>query len=383
MTKRPYREHHMLSLLEGYQEQKLPLDLFISHYFRDHKSLGPKDRGTIAETIYALVRWQGLLDHLCEGPVSWEKRFQLYTTVTLSKYRNDQTIPIHVRCSFPKVLFELVAKSYGEEKGTDLCRISNHAAPTTVRINPAKTSREKMLKLWETRYEVSPCRTSEHGILFHKKINFFSLSEFQEGLFEVQDEGSQLLSTLMQVQPGQQVMDYCSGSGGKTLAFAYKMNGSGQIFLHDIRPHALMEARKRLRRAGVQNAQVVMADDPKLKKIKKKMDWVLVDAPCTGTGTMRRNPDMKWSFTEETLPRLVGQQRTIFEKALSYMKPQGRIVYATCSILNEENGDQLTHFIKTYGLEVEGTPFQCLPSEGGMDGFYGVVLKNRESSSAS
>lgn len=381
MTKRPFREHHMLTLLEEYDAQPLPLDLFISHYFRDHKSLGPKDRGTIAEMVYALVRWQGLLDYLCEQPATWEKRLDLFSSVSLSKHRNDDAIPLHIRCSFPKILFDLVTKSYGEEKAADLCRISNHAAPTTVRINPAKTTRENMLQQWRQLYEVSPCSIAEHGIVFHKKINFFGLNEFQQGLFEVQDEGSQLLSNLMQVQKGQQVMDYCSGSGGKTLAFAAKMEGSGQIFLHDIRPHALMEARKRLRRAGVQNAQTVLADDPKLKKLKKKMQWVLVDAPCTGTGTMRRNPDMKWKFTEEMLPRLLGQQRMIFEKALSYMHPEGRIVYATCSILNEENELQADHFMKTYGLEIEGTPFQSLPSEGSMDGFYGVVFKHKSPSS--
>lgn len=373
--KRPFREHHMLCLLEAYEEQSLPLDLFISHYFRDNKALGPKDRGEIADMVYALVRWQALVDYLCEKPITWEKRLDLYTTTNLSKHRDDESIPLHVRCSFPKHLFDLIVKSYGEQKGADLCRISNHAAPTFVRINPSKTTRESMIKFWEDKYPISPCRISEHGIVFHKKFNFFGLPEFQQGLFEVQDEGSQLVSDLVQPTKGQLVMDYCSGSGGKTLAFASKMQGSGQIFLHDIRPFALMEARKRLRRAGIQNAQTVLAEDPKLKKLKKKMDWVLVDAPCTGTGTMRRNPDMKWKFTEETLPRLVGQQRTIFEKALSYMNPKGRIVYATCSILQEENQEQVAHFIKTYGLEIEGAPFQSLPADDAMDGFYGVVLK--------
>ena len=235
-----------------------------------------------------------------------------------------------------------------------------------------------MLKKWDGLYEVSPCRQAQFGIVFHKKINFFGLPEFKEGLFEVQDEGSQLIADLVKAEPGQLVMDYCSGSGGKTLAFAPKMNNTGQIFLHDIRPRALEDCRKRLRRAGIQNAQVVLADDPKLKKLKKRMDWVLVDAPCTGTGTMRRNPDMKWNFTQEMLTRLTGQQRTIFERGLSYLKPGGRIVYATCSILNEENQEQADHFLKTYNLTMEGEPFQSLPAEKGMDGFFGVVFKSPE-----
>jgi 16S rRNA (cytosine967-C5)-methyltransferase len=270
-------------------------------------------------------------------------------------------------------------KSHGEEKACDLCRISNKPAPTTVRANPIKITREALMDRWKTRFKITPCSHSELGIVFLEKTNFFSLTEFQEGLFEVQDEGSQLLSKLMQVQPGQQVMDYCAGSGGKTLAFANQMQGKGQIFVHDIRTHALMEARKRLRRAGIQNAQTIEAESPNLKKIKKKMDWILVDAPCSGTGTMRRNPDMKWKFTEEMLVRLVGQQRVIFEKALSFLKPGGHIVYATCSMLKDENQDQIAHFLKTYPIDIVGEPFQSLPTEGGMDGFYGVVMTTKKS----
>lgn len=375
MNKRPYREHHIITMLRGYEEQNLPLDLYISHYFRDHKALGSKDRGTIAEIIYAMIRWKGLLDYVCSPPVTWEKRLQLYQEGILQNLQDDESIPLHVRVSFPKNLFDHIVNSHGEEKACELCRVSNQPAPTTVRINLLKTTREEMLKRWKGVYEVSPCLHSQNGIIFHKKISFFSLPEFKQGLFEIQDEGSQLLSELMQIEPGQQVLDYCSGSGGKTLAFAHKMRGKGQIFLHDIRPFALMEARKRLRRAGIQNAQVVESDEDKLKPLKKRMDWILVDAPCTGTGTMRRNPDMKWRFTDETLGRLVGQQRSIFEKALSFLKPGGKIVYATCSILREENEEQVEHFLRTYSLERVGEPFQSLPVKGGMDGFFGQTMR--------
>lgn len=374
MNKLPYREHHLFSLLHGYDQQHLPLDLYISNYFRDHKALGSKDRGTIAELTYALVRWKGLLDYLCEPPATWEKRFDIYSKGNISSYQENQSIPQYIRLSFPKCLFDLLVNSHGEAKACELCLISNQPAPTTIRINVMKTTRQTLFDRWKGLYEISPTQHSTVGIVFHKKIHFFSLLEFKEGLFEIQDEGSQLISDLMQVEPGQLVLDFCAGSGGKTLAFAPRMQGKGQIFVHDIRPFALQEARKRLRRAGIQNAQTIVADDPKLKKLKKKMDWVLVDAPCTGTGTMRRNPDMKWQFTEETLQRLVGQQRTIFEKALSFLKPGGSIVYATCSILKEENEDQIEHFMRTYKLKTVGVPFQSLPTKGGMDGFFGAVL---------
>lgn len=379
MKNRPFKDHHLLLLLQGYAQQQLPLDLYISHYFRAHKALGSKDRGYIAETIYSLVRWQGLLDYLCKSTPTWEKRLEFFQQENFSQLAQSQDIPPHIKVSFPKPLFDLIEKSYGLAKASELCLINNEAAPTTVRINPLKTTRQAMLDLWKDKYDISACKSSEYGIVFHTKINFFGLPEFQKGLFEVQDEGSQLVSNLVQVNPGDHVLDYCAGSGGKTLAFAPLMKSKGQIFVHDIRPHALIEARKRLKRAGIQNFQIVEAtDEARLKKLKKRMDWILVDAPCTGTGTMRRNPDMKWRFTEEMVVRLTGQQRMIFEKALSFLKPEGRIVYVTCSILNEENEAQIDHFTKTYDLVVEGEIFKTLPSPGGMDGFFGVVLKRRQ-----
>jgi 16S rRNA (cytosine967-C5)-methyltransferase len=375
MTQIPFREHHLFALLSAYSKQTLPLDLFISHYFRDNKALGSKDRGFIAETIYALTRWQGLLDYLVPSDATWETRYMTFQNTDFDEIKNRTDLPPHVRVSFPKVLYNLLEQSYGEEQAIDLCLISNTPAPTVVRVNTLKTTRDELFNKWKDEYEVSLTTHSDTGIIFHKKINFFGLPEFKAGLFEVQDEGSQLVAQLVKAKPGEQVMDYCAGSGGKTLAFAPSMQHKGQIHVHDIRPFALMEARKRLKRAGIQNSQVHQPDSPNLAKLKKKMDWVLVDAPCTGTGTLRRNPDMKWKFDDEMLPRLVGQQRMIFEKALSFLHPEGRIVYATCSILKDENQGQLAHFLHTYKLCVEGEVFQSLPTLGGMDGFFGVVLK--------
>ena len=371
-----FRTYHIIALLNAYTQETLPLDLLMHQYFRNNKAIGSKDRAVIADTLYGMVRWKGLLDHLCIKPATWEQKLQRYRAIECARYASDPSLPQHVRLSFPKQLFECLVESHGIEKAASLCLISNSPAPTTVRVNLMKTTREEMLALWGPQYSITPCLHSDTGITFLKKINFFTLPEFQEGKFEIQDEGSQLIGQLVKPLPGQQVLDYCAGSGGKTLAFAPRMEGKGQIFLHDIRPNVLIEAKRRLRRAGIQNAQVISpAEESKLKRQKKQMDWVLVDAPCTGTGTMRRNPDMKWRFTSEMVKRLAGQQRMIFEQALSYLKPDGRIVYATCSILAEENQRQVEHFIQTYGLSFEGDPLQILPSSGGMDGFYGAVLK--------
>ncbi len=373
--KRPFREYHLLELLEQYDKRNLPLDMVICDYFREHKSLGPKDRGFIAEAAYAIIRHLSLIDYVIAKPTSWIKRFEVFSSGSIEKYAQDRDIPLHIRVCFPKPLFDRLMSHYGEEQGLLICKASNTQAPTTVRVNRIKISREDLLKRWQSQYEVEPCQYSQFGIYFLKKINFFTLEEFKQGYFEVQDEASQLVADLVDVKQGEHVLDYCAGSGGKTLAFAPKMLNTGQIYLHDIRPYALQEAKKRLKRAGIQNAQIILSEDlEKQRKLKKKMNWVLVDAPCSGTGTIRRNPDMKWKFNDEMLFRLVGQQRTIFEKALSFMQSEGRIVYATCSILPEENQMQVEHFKKIYGLK-EDRQFFSLPSIGGMDGFYSVVLK--------
>ncbi len=375
MNKLPFRDYHILQLLKSWDgDERCPLDLSIHRYFKTHKALGSKDRAEIAETIYGMVRWLALIDFLVEGSASWTNRLELYRSFDPSVYQNDPAIPSHIKLSFPQDLYSLIVNSHGEEEAKKICWDCNFPAPTTVRANTLKTSRKKLLKLWDHDFDVSACKQTDTGICFHKKVNFFQLPAFKEGKFEVQDEGSQLLAELIECKPGEHVLDYCAGSGGKTLAFAPRMRGKGQIFLHDIRPHILLEARKRLKRAGIQNSQIVLPDDKKLSSLKKKMDWVLVDAPCSGTGTLRRNPDMKGKFDQEMLTRLTGQQRTIFEKALSYVKPGGHIVYSTCSILNEENQDQIEHFAKTYPIELKGAPFSSIPRVGGMDGFFGAIF---------
>lgn len=373
-----FREKHTLRILEEHDSNPTPLDLLLSRYFRKSKSVGSKDRTVIYETIYGIIRWKGLLDYLIEKPISWEKRVHIWQRIDPFSFAKKEEIPPHIRVSFPKHLFDLFVESHGMEKALHLCFVCNSPAPTTIRVNSLKTTRKEMMEHWSGKYPIFPCAKAPDGIVFKKRINFFELDEFKRGYFEIQDEGSQLLAELVRAQPGQRVMDYCAGAAGKTLAFAPNMENKGQIFLHDIRAFILAEGKKRLRRAGIQNAQICLPDDPKLNKLKKRMDWILVDVPCTGTGTLRRNPDTKWKFTEETLTHLIGQQRVIFEKALSFLKPGGRIVFGTCSLLKQENQEQISHFTKTYALELEGNPFQSLPAKGKMDGFYGAVLRSRK-----
>lgn len=375
MDKKPFQEYHLLKMLDGYRANQGPLDWWIADYFRGNKALGSKDKAFVSDTAYALVRWKGLFEYLARRDADWEQLFETYRSTNISEKLLNETIPLNIRYSFPKWLFDKLVSCYGQERACELCLQSNERAPTTVRANAAKCSRDELLQKWSVEYDVSPCLHAPNGITFNKKINLFGLTEFKEGLFEVQDEGSQLLADLLDVKPGHQVLDYCAGAGGKALAIAPAMQHKGQLFLFDIRTRALQEAKKRLRRAGVTNIQIVTPDSPNLKKMKKKMDRVLVDAPCSGTGTLRRNPEMKWRSDEETIERLIGQQRIIFEKALSFLKNDGIIVYCTCSLLKEENQNQVDHFIKTYNLELVQPLFQSFPAPGGMDGFFGAVLK--------
>jgi len=373
--KKPFRHHHLLQILDAFEDATLPLDLFLRNYFRANTAVGSKDRKEICEAIYGMIRYRALLDFVADKPLSWESRFRAFQGFSPTDLQSDTTIPAHIRASFPKVFYDLLCNALGQEKAHAFCLSSNQPAPTTVRVNLLKTTREALFTKFKGRYPVTLCKHSAAGIRFNEKSNFFGMEEFKEGLFEVQDEASQLVADLVACGPGERFLDMCAGSGGKSLAIAPKMKGTGQLFLHDTRLRALQEAKKRLKRAGIQNAQPLPSDSPNRAKIRGKMDWVLVDAPCTGTGTLRRNPDMKWKFTEEVLHRLVVEQRQIFAEAMTYLKPGGHIVYATCSVLPQENHEQAAHFLHHFPLQQVAEPFASFPVSGEMDGFFGVVFK--------
>ena len=373
--KEQFRQYHLLNILNAGQFPEIPIDVYLKKYFHAHKALGPKDRKFLSESIYGMIRWRGLLDHLSNFSASWQDRFEIFSNIDPINYLEDATIPLHRRLSCPQFLFDLLSKHYGEDKAIRLCLAFNEAAPTTIRINPLKISREELFEKWSKEFSIALTSYSMLGIHFQKKINFSALPDFKNGLFEVQDEGSQLIATLIDAKPGNLVLDYCAGAGGKTLAFAHKLDQKGQIYLHDIRPSALLNAKKRLKRAGIQNAQILPFDSTYKNCLKKKMNWVLLDVPCSGSGTLRRNPDLKWKLSLETIQRLREEQRKIFEQAIEYLHPEGRIVYATCSILPEENQEQLTYFQKHYSLAIDKPPFESLPEKNAMDGFFAAVLR--------
>lgn len=366
-----FRKYHLLKILLDSEKGSLPIDAFLRDYFRMNKAVGSKDRQEICEKLYGMIRWRGLIDAQCKKPISWEDRlavFENFPVDTLAGF------PPHVRVSFPKFFYDHLVNAYGEERAIELCLNSNDQAPTMVRVNLLKSSREELFNKWKEEYNVSLCKYSSAGIIFHKKINFFGLPEFKEGFFEIQDEGSQLVASHMKVSLDDHVLDYCAGSGGKTLAFAPQMENKGQIYLYDIRPRALIEGKKRLKRAGIQNAQILNEKKLNKKGMKGRMDWILLDVPCSGTGTLRRNPDMKWKLKPETITRLALEQKKIFHEALQFLAPNGKIVYATCSILPEENEEQIAYFMKEYDLKLEAPFFQTFPKNGEMDGFFCASL---------
>lgn len=364
----PFCDHHISAFLEGFAKSQKPLDLALNEYLRAHKSIGAHDRRTIGETLYGMVRWKTLIDYFCPTTHILD-RLKAFRNISFEECLKNSAIPEPTRLGINEFLYGRFCEAFGLEKTRTLCRILTGSAPTTIRVNLLKTTREELLKTWEGKFECFPCAMASAGIYFHKRTPLFALPEFKAGLFEMQDEGSQLVANLVKAKPGDHVLDYCSGSGGKTLAFAPSMQGKGQIYLHDNRPWILNEARKRLKRAGVQNVQFLLP--------KKKMDWVLVDAPCSGTGTLRRNPDAKWKIDTPMIERLVEQQREIVKEALEHLKPTGRLVYATCSLLPEENERQVDYFLKTHSLILEGEPLFLLPQEGGMDGFFAAVFKKQ------
>lgn len=367
----------MKKILESLEEKPLPLDVVMGNYFRFHKAIGSKDKKFISDAIYGIIRWKGLIDAHCIKPVTWEKRVEWYLSHDIQHVLKNSTHAPHVKVSFPKNFFDLLHESYGESKAVEICLACNEPAPTAIRVNSLKTSRDALLKKWESTFSVSPLIFADQGIRFHKKVNFFGMEEYKTGLFEVQDEASQLIANLVCAKPGMKILDFCAGAGGKTLAFAPAMLNKGVVYLHDVREKALLEAKKRLQRAGVQNVQFCLAGDPKLKDLTGKMDLILLDVPCSGSGTLRRNPDLKWKFSNSNLQELLVLQRKIFEDALLYLSPNGKILYSTCSILPQENEKQIQFFEEAYHYVLEGSPFQSLPKSGEMDGFFGAVLSKK------
>lgn len=297
--------------------------------------------------------------------------------------------PAEVRWGLPSWLWTRLVDERGARDAEALAAAFQEAPPTTLRANRLRTTPEALMAaLGAEGLTAQPCALAPDGLTLVQRGEVFRTRAFADGLFEMQDEGSQLVSLLGEVQPGMTVVDGCAGAGGKTLHLAALMQGRGTLYAlepHERRRHALT---RRLARAGAHNVRVDDVD--RKKRLLGKADVVLVDAPCSGSGVLRRNPDTAWSLTADDVGRLVGQQRDILAGYAALVRAGGRLVYATCSLLADENRGVVDGFLAGHpaftledagaalrrgGVPLPGSTLQVDPARHGTDGFFGAVLR--------
>jgi 16S rRNA (cytosine967-C5)-methyltransferase len=274
-------------------------------------------------------------------------------------FRPD-SLPAAVRADLPDWLWERLAGEHGEAGALNIAHGMLNPAPLDLRVNLARASRDEVLaRLSADGMEARPTPYSPAGLRVTGKPPINRHALFREGLVEVQDEGSQLLAWLLAPRRGEMVGDYCAGAGGKTLAIAMLMRGTGRVYAMDVSPKRLSALGPRAARAGVTSVHAIALsgdNDARAKRLAGKLDRVLVDAPCSGFGTLRRNPDLKWRHGVAAIAQLAEKQRAILGSACRLVKPGGQLVYATCSILHEENEDVVDTF---QAAHPEFTPLAC------------------------
>ncbi len=346
-----------------------PADSVLSRYFRDHPRLGGRERGMVAEAVYALLRHRlvytnfaesgngplmrrmallGLADvagvdalpGLSEQEVEWLNHVMSFDRSTLSA---------SMRANFPDWLLARFTEQWGADESMKVAESLNRTAPLDLRVNTLKTTREAAsAALTEAGITAAPTPFSPLGLRLEKKPALQNMPLFKEGAIEVQDEGSQLLAQILGPKRGEMVVDFCAGAGGKTLALGALMRNTGRLYAFDISEKRLARLKPRLARSGLSNVHPVLIaheNDAKIKRLAGKIDRVLVDAPCSGFGTLRRNPDVKWRQTAAGVDELNTKQLSILEGAARLTKPGGLLVYATCSLLAEENERIVEQFL--------------------------------------
>lgn len=346
-----------------------PADGTLSRYFREHPRLGSRERGVIAEAIYALLRNKAVYTNFSEsGSGAAMRRMALLGLAdavgveSLGGLTEEETawlervmqidrsvLPAALRANLPEWLFDKLVARDGEAATLELAHSMNQQAPLDLRVNAVKAARDDvMTELAQAPILCEPTPFAPLGIRIIKKPALQNLPLFKNGLIEVQDEGSQLLSQIVGAKRGEMVVDFCAGAGGKTLSLGATMRNTGRLYAFDISDKRLAKLKPRLARSGLSNVHPVLIaheNDAKVKRLAGKIDRVLVDAPCSGLGTLRRNPDVKWRQTPQGLSELNEKQASILTGAARLVKPGGRLVYATCSILDEENEAIVEQFL--------------------------------------
>ena len=353
-----------------------PADRVVADFFREQRMLGARDRKTIADGAFELMRrlpfyrhlassanggrgeierrlailsWQGndgvLRAALDEREREWAERCRLFDRAAM---------PSRLRHNLPDWLADPLEARLGNEFWTWVAA-NDRPAPLDLRVNALKADRDEVLaRLSSEGFEAAPTPHSPLGIRLEGKPALMKLDLFEQGLVEVQDEGSQLLALAVGAKRSETVVDFCAGAGGKTLALGAQMRNTGRLYAFDVSGHRLAALKPRLLKSGLGNvhpAQIAHERDERVGRMAGKVDRVLVDAPCTGSGTLRRHPDLKWRQSADTLAALAPLQRAILGAAARLVKPGGRLVYATCSVLDAENETVAAEFESSHGAD--------------------------------
>lgn len=403
-----------------------PADVTLSRWLRERPRLGSRDRSEVAEAVYDVLRHLRRYRQLAESGVGSAARRLALLGLSSSQGKQDlpgiltgdevdwlarvsridqSSLPRAVRHSLPDWLDESLGAYPDPEP---LMAALNAQAPLDIRVNPMKAQRDELLEsmqaLWQTQVAatgevVLPVATpySPWGIRLQGRPALNRWARYLDGSVEVQDEGSQLLALLVAPRRGEMVIDFCAGAGGKTLMLGALMRSTGRLYAFDVSQSRLERLTPRLARSGLSNVTPVLIsqeNDTRVKRLAGKAHRVLVDAPCSGVGTLRRNPDLKWRQHPASIQELVALQQRILASASRCVMPGGRLVYATCSLLPEENERQVEAFLATHpdfelldapaqlesrcpGLELTGPYFNLRPDRHGTDGFFAAVMQRK------
>jgi 16S rRNA (cytosine967-C5)-methyltransferase len=411
---------HATELLHRVLRFDTPADSVVSAFFKEHRELGARERHTLAETTYTVLRKRLLFQHLAQsGKGEMERRLALlgwqgndgFLRAAMNDFEQhwlpkvqavDTTaLPDKLRHNLPDWLAERLQAALGEEFWP-LVNSLNEAAPLDLRVNTFKAKREDVQAALAAKgIDAQPTPFSPWGLRIQGKPAVNKLDVFTAGDVEVQDEGSQLLALITDAKRGEMVVDFCAGAGGKTLALGASMRNTGRLYAFDTSGHRLAALKPRLARSGLSNVypvQITHERDDRIKRLAGKIDRVLVDAPCSGLGTLRRNPDLKWRQSPESVEELRVKQTAILDSAARLLKPGGRLVYATCSLLADENEGIAQAFTESHAREFTpldaaavlekahaGTPAELVtngfvrlwPNRHATDGFFAAVWERR------
>lgn len=362
---------------------------------------GAKDRKFVAETIYEIVRWKRLYTEIAEvkDPFTRDDIWRTFAVwavlrgITLPDWKYFENTPVRrikgkfdelskirkYRESIPDWMDELGVKELGEEVWTKELATQNQQAHVVLRVNTLKTNKQQLrAQLMDLDIETEFNDKYPDALILKERANVFMTPLFKEGFFEVQDASSQKVVPLLDVQPGMRVVDTCAGAGGKTLHIAAKMENKGQIIAMDLYESKQKQLKIRAKRNGVHNVEYRIIDSTKvIKKLHDKADRVLIDAPCSGLGVLKRNPDSKWKLQPEFIENIKKTQQEVLESYSKMVKVGGKLVYATCSILPSENEKQINHFLNTdFGKNFKFVKEEkVMAHQSGFDGFYMCLME--------